>query len=110
MFPGRSEGKRLSDLAKPWSWVRKAAGVPGVRIHDLRHTHASWGATAGNSLLIIGKLLGHQQSRTTQRYAHLQPDAVAAAAESISGAIAAAMNGEQGDVVEIDAARRVNGG
>ena len=54
--------------------VAKRAGLEGVRIHDLRHTHASYGAGAGLGLPIIGKLLGHTQASTTQRYAHLDAD------------------------------------
>ncbi len=60
-----------ADLNRPWRTISKRAGLAGVRIHDLRHTHASVGAAAGLSLPIIGKLLGHTQASTTQRYAHL---------------------------------------
>lgn len=106
VFPGRRVGTHMTDLKRPWNWARKAAGLEGVRVHDLRHTHGSWGATGGNSLLIIGELLGHKQARTTQRYAHLQDDAVVQASESIGGAIAAAMNGEQAEVIDISEAGR----
>jgi integrase len=67
------EGPR-ADLKRPWQAVAKRAGLVGVRIHDLRHTHASVGAGAGLGLPIIGKLLGHTQASTTQRYAHLDAD------------------------------------
>jgi len=50
--------------------VAKRAGLAGVRLHDLRHTHASFGAGAGLQLSIVGKLLGHAQATTTARYAH----------------------------------------
>jgi len=58
-----------------------------TRIYDLRHTFASVGAGGGVGLHLIGRLLGHTQSRTTQRYAHLADDAVVAAANKIGTAI-----------------------
>jgi len=80
-----------SDLKKPWKAVSARAGVTGVRLHDLRHTHASVGAGAGLGLPIIGKLLGHTQSATTQRYAHLDNDPLKRASENIGSRLAAAM-------------------
>lgn len=61
-----------------------------VRLRDLRHTHASFGAGAGFSLPMIGKLLGHIQSTTTERYAHLANDPVRKASERVGGDLAAA--------------------
>jgi len=61
-----------------------------VRIYDLRHTFASVGAGGGLSLLIIGRLLGHTQSKTTQRYAHLADDPLREAAEKITRVITGA--------------------
>jgi integrase len=88
---GTSHDKPRSDLKKPWKAVSKRAGLLGVRIHDLRHTHASVGAGAGLGLPIIGKLLGHKQSATTQRYAHLDNDPLKKASEHIGSRLAAAM-------------------
>ena len=68
------------------------AGLEDVRLHDLRHSYASVGATSGLSLLFVGKLLGHTQASTTQRYAHLAEDPVRQAGEQISEAIAAALS------------------
>jgi integrase len=79
------------DLNRPWRLVSQRAGIDGVRLHDLRHTHASVGAGAGLGLPIIGKLLGHSQASTTQRYAHLDADPLRRASEHIAGHIAAAM-------------------
>jgi len=69
---GREPGKQLNNLQKPWSRIRKAAGLGDeVRIHDLRHSFASIAASNGLALPIIGALLGHSQPQTTARYTHL---------------------------------------
>ncbi len=68
-------------------------GLADVRIHDLRHSFASGAVALGESLPMIGKLLGHTQVQTTARYAHLAADPVKAAAERVSTKIAALMDG-----------------
>ena len=81
--------------------------IGDVTIHDLRHSYASVGAGAGLGLPLIGALLGHTQSQTTMRYAHLADDPLRAAADRISGEIAALMDGtEPGAVVAIGAAKK----
>ena len=77
------------------------AGLVDVRIHDLRHSFASGAVALGESLPIIGKLLGHTQVQTTARYAHLAADPVKAAAERVSSNIAALINGQTGEVVQL---------
>ncbi|MFA4994773.1 MAG: site-specific integrase [Bdellovibrionales bacterium] len=91
VFPALSGDGYMSGLPKVWERVRKKAALQDVRLHDLRHSFASFGAAAGDSLLVIGKLLGHKDSKTTSRYAHLSDDPVKAAANRISNAISAAM-------------------
>jgi integrase len=91
VIAGASPESPRSDLKKPWRAVSRRAGLSGVRIHDLRHTHASVGAGAGLGLPIIGKLLGHTQNATTQRYAHLDNDPLKKASEHIGSRLAAAM-------------------
>ena len=71
---GAIDGQHVTDLQKPWRRIRAAAGLEGVRIHDLRHTYASIAAMAGHSLPMIGQLLGHTQAQTTMRYVHLVDD------------------------------------
>ena len=88
---GTNPEKPRADLQRPWYTVSKRAGLNGVRLHDLRHTHASFGAGAGFGLPIIGKLLGHVQASTTQRYAHLDIDPLRRASEHIARKLAAAM-------------------
>jgi integrase len=90
------------DLKRPWDAVTKRAGLAGVRLHDLRHTYASFGAGGGFGLPIIGKLLGHTQASTTQRYAHLDADPLRRASDAIGGRIAAALEGRRpGQVVRL---------
>jgi integrase len=91
VIPGLKPGSARSDLKRPWAAITKAAGLEGLRIHDLRHTFASFGAGASLGLPIIGKLLGHTQPSTTQRYAHLDADPMRRAVETIGATIAAAM-------------------
>jgi hypothetical protein len=61
--------------------VRALAALPDLRIHDLRHAFASVAVAGGDSLFIVGKLLGHRQASTTERYAHLAPDPAKAVAD-----------------------------
>ena len=89
---GSKEGKPRVDLKKPWSAIRRAAALGDFRIHDLRHSYASIGAGASLGLPIVGKLLGHSNPKTTQRYAHLDADPLKRAANLISGDISAAMS------------------
>ena len=88
---GDDPEKSRHDLNRPWKLVSKHAALEGVRLHDLRHTHASFGASAGLGLPIIGKLLGHTQPSTTQRYAHLDIDPLRRASENIGSRLATAM-------------------
>ncbi|WPP06485.1 site-specific integrase [Methylocella tundrae] len=90
---GSKAGASRSDLKKPWVAITAAAGLQGLRIHDLRHSFASVGAGASLGLPIIGKLLGHTQAATTHRYAHLDCDPLRRAVDTIGATIAAAMNG-----------------
>jgi integrase len=90
---GHTEGGAYVGLHKVWRRVCETAQLSGVRMHDLRHSFASIGASAGMGLPIVGKLLGHAQPATTARYAHLADDPARRAAEAIGSRIAAAMAG-----------------
>lgn len=81
VFPGRIEGEPLKEIKTFWKTVLKESILENVRIHDLRHTHASHLVSSGLSLSIVGKLLGHTQASTTQRYAHLADEPLRHAAE-----------------------------
>ena len=91
VLTGRIEGGRLTDLQPFWQRVRARAGLNDARIHDLRHTFASYAAADGRSLHVIGKLLGHSSTETTKRYAHLSGGTMQAAADSVSAIIAGHM-------------------
>lgn len=93
---GGKPGAALVNLKDPWNAIRAAAGLGDVRVHDLRHSFAAVGAGGGQSLPIIGALLGHTHAATTQRYAHLADDPLRAASDEIGERIAAAM----GDAAE----------
>jgi integrase len=88
---GRKPGSRLVNLQKPWRRIRAAAGLPDVRLHDLRHTYASYGATSGLGLPIIGTLLGHRSAATTHRYAHVANRPAHEAARHIGNRIGASL-------------------
>lgn len=88
LLPGKKDGTHVTDLQAVWSRIRKTAGLEDVRIHDLRHSFASIGASTGDSMLIIGALLGHSSAKTTQRYTHLSDHPLKSAAERISDEIA----------------------
>jgi integrase len=101
IISGAKHGASRADLKKPWAAVTKAAGLQGLRIHDLRHCFASIGAGASLGLPIIGKLLGHTQAATTHRYAHLDADPIRRAAEAIGATIAAAMGATRREPVVV---------
>ncbi len=90
---GTKPGAHLTDMQHPWQRIRERAGIPDVRIHDLRHTFASAGVALGEGLPMIGKLLGHTQVQTTARYAHLARDPVKQAAERVSEQLGTLLNG-----------------
>lgn len=87
VITGQKEGQYLSDFQKPWRRIRKKAELEDVRIHDLRHSFASFGLANGLSLAEIGKLLGHSNVQTTARYAHLAETIAQEAADTATNAI-----------------------
>ncbi len=82
VFPSLTkDGSHYQGTDKLWRRVRTKLNLPGVRMHDLRHSYASLLARDGTSLQVIGKILGHKKVETTQRYAHLVDDEVRLANE-----------------------------
>ena len=91
VFPGEDREGRFSGggLDHVWQTLRTNAELEDVRLHDLRHSFASRALALGETLPVIGKLLGHNDIETTARYAHLARDSIHEAAERIAGSVAA---------------------
>ena len=91
VFPAYRGDEHYEGTPKVWKRVRAMAELRNVRLHDLRHSFASIAVSGGASLPIIGALLGHTNSSTTQRYAHLSDDPLRAASEAVGSQISAAL-------------------
>ncbi len=123
VFPGRASGHRV-EIKTAWRDLCIAAGIvttetvkdakgrervvvkPSARLHDLRHTYASVLASAGQSLPVIGALLGHTQAQTTARYAHLFDDPLRAATERVGAIVMPSNETNAGDVVPMKGGTR----
>ncbi|MBK7263819.1 MAG: site-specific integrase [Rubrivivax sp.] len=70
LFVGRT-GEHLGNVHKVWDRLRQAAGLPHLRLHDLRHQYASFLVNSGRTLYEVQKILGHSSHAVTERYAHL---------------------------------------
>jgi integrase len=97
---GHKDGQHLVNLRKVWIRTCKVARLRDVRLHDLRHSFASVGVSGGASLAIVGKLLGHTKSSTTEKYSHLAADPVRAVNEAMGQQIAAMLSGKKGYLLE----------
>ena len=91
---GKKPGAYLQEIQKPWRRFRKMAGLEDMRIHDLRHSFASFAVSKGMSLPMLGKLLGHSQVQTTSRYAHLMAEPLTQAASEVTTVL--------GDLIQVD--------
>lgn len=107
VFPGRAGVGHRVDLKRAWPEICRAAGITGLRVHDLRHSYASMLVSGGQSLPVIGALLGHTSPQTTARYAHLMDDPLRKATETVGAIVDRA--GRPGAEV-IDHRRRKKGG
>lgn len=104
VFPTQGDSLRhYVGTPKVWERVRADAGLSGVRLHDLRHTFASFGVAGGLSLPLIAAILGHRDVKTTQQYAHLAESPVKAAADRTAAAIEGAMAGKASNVSRLRA-------
>lgn len=97
VFPSHRGEGHYEGAPKVWKRIRAMAGLEDVRLHDLRHSFASIAVSGGASLPIIGALLGHTNSATTQRYAHLSDNPVKSASENVGAKIASALNEDRGE-------------
>ncbi len=93
VFPSAAGNGPMSDLGRRWRKLRSLAGLDDVRLHDCRHSFASHAVMSGLDLYTVGRLLGHADTASTERYAHLADAHVRAAAGRISGIVGDAMTG-----------------
>ncbi len=93
LFPARPPTRPVDNIEYHWNRIRNEAGLPGLRLHDLRHSWASVAAMNGVDMVTIAKLLGHALVETTERYVHLSDQSVTDAADRVSGRIDAALAG-----------------
>lgn len=87
LFPNPKTGEPFVAITHSWNSARRRAGLADLRIHDLRHSFASYVINAGHSLYEVQKLLGHTQVKTTQRYAHLTHETLLTAADKAANAV-----------------------
>jgi integrase len=91
VFPSAaSKSKHIVEIHRLWRRVRKSADLDGVRLHDLRHSYASILVSGGESLAMIGKVLGHRSHASTARYAHVAVDPLRVMAEKVGAIFTAA--------------------
>ena len=91
VLPATKSTGHYTGLQKEWERLRDRAGLTALRLHDLRHSFASFAVADGHGLFLVGKVLGHKQARTTEGYAHLAADPLRAVADATAARIAAAM-------------------
>lgn len=82
VVPNPNTKQPFGNLYHPWDKVRKEAGMPDLRMHDLRHTFASNLVNSGQSIYVVSKLLGHSQLKTTARYSHLADETLMSAVDA----------------------------
>ncbi len=87
LFINRRTGKPYTTIHKVWEKLRNEAGLPHLRIHDLRYQYASFLVNSGRTLYEVQQILGHSDPTVTQRYAHLSTRSLQDAAESASAII-----------------------
>lgn len=91
LFINHQTGKPYTTIMKVWTRLRNKAGLPHLRIHDLRHSFASFLVNSGRTLYEVQQILGHSQSIVTERYAHLSTKTLQDASNSASVIIQGAM-------------------
>ncbi len=88
VFAGKNDGAPIINFRKAWDKIREEADLDNFRLHDLRHNFASAAINAGTPLAVVGALLGHKNTKTTQRYAHLADSVVVSAGNDTAQSIA----------------------
>lgn len=98
VVPSPTTLKPFVSIFRSWDSARKAAGLPDVRLHDLRHSAASNLVNSGQSLYVVGSILGHAQTKTTQRYAHLSNETLLAAVDAAADVMGADWTRKKSDL------------
>ncbi len=93
LFPARPPTRHIDNIEYQWTRIRNEAGLPRLRLHDLRHNWASVAAMNDVDMVTVAKLLGHALVETTERYTHLSDRSVADAVDRVSNRIHAALTG-----------------
>ena len=101
LFPGTKPGSHMVDIKRLWASVCRTANIENARLHDLRHTFASHLVSSGHSLALVGRLLGHTQPQTTQRYSHIADDPLREAADRFGEMLTGARDPTARNVVPI---------
>ncbi len=96
-----TEPLTTNQLENAWRHLREKAGVPDGRLHDFRHTTGTYAAQAGLNAFMVRDLLGHKTMAMTGRYVEKATEPLRAAADAVSGRVAAAMGQHEADVVEL---------
>lgn len=109
LFPGKTPDTHQVEIKRFWASVCRKAGLNDIRVHDLRHSHASILASSGMPLPIIGQLLGHTLPATTARYAHLFDDPLRQATERVGALFEAVSDGNSGEIVRLNKSSLVRG-
>jgi integrase len=91
LFVSSRTGQRMKSISKVWGRIRREAGIPDCRLHDLRHSYASYLANAGCNEFQIQQALGHASTVTTRRYVHMSQESMQKAAGAASDRITAAI-------------------
>lgn len=86
VVPNPNTKKPFKSIFSSWDIARKQAGMPELRLHDLRHSMASNMVNSGRSIYEVSKVLGHAQLKTTQRYSHLSQETLLAAVDAAANA------------------------
>ncbi len=106
VIAGERPGAHFVGVQKAWQRLRANAGLDDLRLHDLRHSYGAVLAGLGESLPVIGALLGHTVPATTARYSHVAHDPAKRAAERAGAALAGMINGDSAEVVEMSGRKR----
>lgn len=103
VFPGRGGDKPINNVRKTMERALTAAGLPHIRIHDLRHGYASLAVNAGATLYEVQHLLGHASPQVTQRYSHIADSGIRRVAESVSAVVSAALQAAEANAAVAEA-------